>query len=139
MTCRISEETLTEYLDGELDELNVLVLEAHLKECSDCRERLEELRALASELDLWAAQEPDFPLELETIGAKAYAQATGKGSVLKSFKRAQNAAWNAPFVFLEHMPGRKLATKATKAAGRTLARTTKSLVRRSYHLAVSRG
>lgn len=139
MTCRIKEETLFEYLDGELDELNVLVLEAYLKECASCRAKLQNLKSLDADLSNWAIDEPEWPKKLDSVGVKAYAKVTGKGAVLESFMKAQNVAWNAPFVFLDHMPGRKTATRVSKAVGKSMVRTSGALLKGGYKLATSKG
>jgi len=59
------QDRLSEYLDGELGEAERVALEAHLEECRDCRETLQELRAVVAlarsledrppAVDLWPA------------------------------------------------------------------------------------
>src|SRR5690606_8966425 len=59
------QDRLSEYLDGELDEAERSALEAHLEVCGECRETLQELRAVVAlarsledrppAVDLWPA------------------------------------------------------------------------------------
>lgn len=68
------QDRLSEYLDGELDEAERSALEAHLEECGECRETLQELRAVVAlaqsledrppAVDLW-------PVIAERIGDEA--------------------------------------------------------------------
>ncbi len=138
MTCRISEETLHEYLDGELEELNVLVLEEHLRTSEDCRIKLEQIKTLSAELDSWAAADMEMPDELDLIGRRVYVESTGKGFTAGDFLKVQAAAVNGPLIFLDHLPGRRVAAKTVKVLSRSIAKTSGSLIKRSYKLAVSR-
>lgn len=139
MACRISEETLHEYIDGELDELNALVLESYLKTSEECRGKLAEIEALCAELDDWAVSDIEIPMGLEGAGKAAYAEAKGKGFTVSDFFRVQAAAMNGPLIFLDHLPGRKTATKAAKSVSHSLGRVSASLLRRSFKLATSKG
>lgn len=139
MACRISEETLHEYIDGELDELNALVLESYLKTSEECRGRLAEIEALCAELDDWAVSDIEIPLGLDSAGKAAYAEVTGKGFTVSDFFRVQTAAINGPLIFLDYLPGRKTATKTAKSISHSLGRVSALLIRRSFKLATSKG
>lgn len=138
MTCRISEETLYEYLDGELEALNILVLEEHLRTCENCQTKMEQIRALTDELDSWARTDFELPEELHLIGRRVYMESTGKSFTLDDFLKSQVAAWNGPRMFLNNLPGRKAAGKTVNALSRSLAKTSGSLIKRSYKLATAR-
>jgi anti-sigma factor RsiW len=61
MTCHDTTMSLGVYLLGALDPAERAAVEAHLDDCSVCREELDQLAALPSMLDLLSID--DFPLE----------------------------------------------------------------------------
>ncbi|HEY3858272.1 MAG TPA: anti-sigma factor [Gammaproteobacteria bacterium] len=52
MTCQECEELLHPYLDGEMDAPQRAAVDAHLKDCKDCRQALEHLQMLRRALQL---------------------------------------------------------------------------------------
>lgn len=52
------EEEFIPYLDGRLRDAERARLDSHLAACAACRERVDELRAVAGVLDDWSAAEP---------------------------------------------------------------------------------
>ena len=50
MSCELTNRYVPGYVDGELDLVRTIELEAHLKGCSACAQELENLRALRSAL-----------------------------------------------------------------------------------------
>lgn len=76
-------ERLSEYLDGDLDARTRRDLEAHLESCADCREVLDDLRALTARAEALADREPGFDLwpgiarRLEPRPAGAWGRFTG--------------------------------------------------------------
>jgi hypothetical protein len=71
-------EELSPYLDGELDDLRRVRLEAHLADCAECAAVLADLRAIVAaapeyagrepERDLWAAIEAGYEADRRTGG-----------------------------------------------------------------------
>lgn len=58
MKCDIPIELLSGYLDGELDEKQMAVVEKHLKECQSCRQELEELKRVDGYVKTQEVEEP---------------------------------------------------------------------------------
>jgi hypothetical protein len=58
MTCDVSGELLSGYLDGELDEKQKKELEEHLKTCQICRDELEELKKVDEYIRSLEVEEP---------------------------------------------------------------------------------
>src|ERR1700733_5854751 len=50
MSCELTQHYVPGYLDGELDLVRTIEIEAHLKGCPDCAQEMESLRALRAEL-----------------------------------------------------------------------------------------
>ena len=50
MSCELTQHYVPGYLDGELDLVRMIEIEAHLKGCSDCAQELESLKALRAAL-----------------------------------------------------------------------------------------
>lgn len=62
MACRQFREDLQSYLDGELAPPRRAALEAHLRECADCRRVLDELQAVSGVLAHWPDRVPSDKL-----------------------------------------------------------------------------
>lgn len=45
-TCEFEDETLFDYLDGEMDELGISRIEKHLSSCESCRDKLSSYKGL---------------------------------------------------------------------------------------------
>lgn len=58
MRCRKSEELISLYVDGDLEERRVKALEAHLAGCASCREVLKDFRAMAEAARATGVPEP---------------------------------------------------------------------------------
>lgn len=68
MTCDLTKTTLHGYYDGELDAVRAAEFEVHLKDCSECRISLAEIRALGIRLqtnDLYERSSPQLRQRIE--------------------------------------------------------------------------
>ncbi len=139
MECHISEETLYELLDGELDQLSSLALESHLLGCPKCKRKLEEIRALYLDLEVWAAGDTPIPQELDEIGKVAIREVTGQRFILKDFLKLQATAINGPLLFLEYLPGLKVATKTVRVVGSSFLSASRVMIRHSYRRVMAKG
>ena len=63
MTMHITDSSLRAYLDQQLSELELSHIESHLQNCPDCRDRLAELTALASQVNQYLAALKPAPAE----------------------------------------------------------------------------
>src|SRR5512145_1349288 len=58
MSEHLKEESIIPYLDGRLSAAERQALGAHLSVCAECRERVDELRAVMSTLGEWTLEPP---------------------------------------------------------------------------------
>ena len=59
MTCREYKDVMMAYLDGELEEKQIKTFQAHLKNCPQCRQDLEEFTSLKKITDSVSLVEPE--------------------------------------------------------------------------------
>ena len=78
MSEHLKEESIIPYLDGRVSAAERETLGAHLSVCAECRERVEELRALMSAMAEWTL-EPPSPAFDAALRARL-AEETGPGS-----------------------------------------------------------
>jgi anti-sigma factor RsiW len=88
VTCRLYEEQLSSYLDGELPAARAVRVEAHLKTCPHCRAELDALGGIATRLRAISSQvavSRDFDKRvLRTVG---YWRVTGWQRPTRSYLR----------------------------------------------------
>lgn len=72
MKCSLNQDYLQMYIDNQLDNLEIIVLEEHLKTCKSCLRELNKLKVL--DWDLRRMPEPEVPEELEALREKLVAQ-----------------------------------------------------------------
>ena len=88
MTCRLYEEQLSSYLDQELPAARVARLEAHLKTCQSCREELEAMGGIASQLRAAShLVEVSHDFDKRVLTAFGYYRVTGWQKPVKSYLR----------------------------------------------------
>lgn len=88
MTCRLYEEELSSYLDGELPALRAAKVEAHLKTCPHCQAELAAMGGIA--LRLRAASqliEVSHDFDRRVLRAVGYFRITGWQRPVKSYLR----------------------------------------------------
>ncbi len=61
MTCRRLNENLDDFVDGTLDRADRAVLDAHLADCADCRETVDDARRLQAMLREYGAADVTLP------------------------------------------------------------------------------
>ena len=88
MTCRLYEEQLSSYLDQELPAARAARLEAHLKTCQRCREELEAMGGIASQLRAASSLvEVSHDFDKRVLRAFGYYRVTGWQKPVKSYLR----------------------------------------------------
>jgi len=88
VTCRLYEEQLSSYLDGELPAARAARVEAHLKTCPHCRAELDALGGIATRLRAVSSQvavSHDF--DKRVLRAVGYWHVTGWQKPVKSYLR----------------------------------------------------
>ncbi len=86
MTCKLYEEQLSSYLDGELPAARAARLEAHLKTCPHCREELEALGGIAGRLRAASSQvEVSHDFDRRVLRTVGYWRVTGWQKPVKSY------------------------------------------------------
>jgi hypothetical protein len=74
MTMHITDSSLRAYLDQQLSEMELSHIESHLQNCPDCRDRLAELTALASQVNQYLAALKPAPAEAPRLASLALRQ-----------------------------------------------------------------
>ncbi len=88
MTCRLYEEQLSSYLDGELPAARAARLEAHLKTCPHCQAELDALGGIATRLRAAASTlEVSHDFDRRVLQAFGYWRVTGWQRPVKSYLR----------------------------------------------------
>ena len=86
MTCRLYEEELSSYLDGELPAARAARLEAHLKVCPHCQAELDAMGGIASRLrELSNLVEVSHDFDSRVLRAVGYWRVTGWQRPVKSY------------------------------------------------------
>src|ERR1700729_3906122 len=78
MNCQRMEKSLIMYLDGKANPAERRSVEAHLAECAQCHQRVEQFQLLWGVLDEWTAPAPsaDFDAGVRTCVAQLPARAS---------------------------------------------------------------
>jgi anti-sigma factor RsiW len=88
VTCRLYEEQLSSYLDGELPAVRAARLEAHLKVCPHCREELDALGGIATRIRAASSQlEVSHDFDRRVLWAVGYWQVKGWQRPVRSYLR----------------------------------------------------
>ena len=86
MTCRVYEEQLSSYLDGELPAARTARLEAHLKVCPHCQAELDALGGIATRLRAASSSlQVSHDFDRRVLRAFGYYQVTGWTRPTKSY------------------------------------------------------
>ncbi len=86
MTCRLYEEQLSSYLDGELPAARTARLEAHLKTCPHCQAELEALGGISARLrEASDLVEVSHDFDRRVLTAFGYWRVTGWQRPVKSY------------------------------------------------------
>ena len=79
MTCRLFENQLSPYLDGELAATRSARLEAHLRVCTYCQAELTAMRQVASHIQAISGEvQPSRDFDRRVLRAVGYYQVTGR-------------------------------------------------------------
>ena len=86
MTCRLYEEQLSSYMDGELPRARAVRLEAHLKTCPHCQAELEALGGIATRLRAASSSlQVSHDFDRRVLRAVGYWQVTGWQRPIRSY------------------------------------------------------
>lgn len=131
MSCNKVESILLEnYLEGTIDPLEKIILEAHINTCSDCRKELSELKLLYWELDNKANYEVEYPEELDSIGNELIDSllAVEEKNNVKAYLDIQANTIKLSGKFIEYIPGAKKTPKMIKKASKGIAKGVQKLL-----------
>lgn len=79
MTCRLFENQLSPYLDGELAATRASRLEAHLRACPHCQAELAAMRQVSSHIQAISGEiQPSRDFDRRVLRAAGYYQVTGR-------------------------------------------------------------
>lgn len=141
--CTVSEQTLQEHLDRELDALTELVLREHLKTCEPCRKRLSALQCVDDRLHQAMQQVVQPPAaRLDAMLAELLGEAGEQPPAaigLKAYVRIQQGVLARTVGYLDYVPGARSARKAVRRAGRQGAEWSASFLARRLRAAAARG
>jgi len=115
-TCEGHPELLQEYIDDELNEVETLLLEEHLMNCSSCRRELNQLilvdwqlRRLNRNIEI-----PERELSMRRQAALAECLEDNmleKAGEIKDLYNVQISAFRKSVEFMQFLPGAKLSRK----------------------------
>ena len=122
-------ELLQLYIDGQIDDIDRILLEEHLKFCQDCQRELKQLIVL--DWHLKSANEIiDIPEELHWLRSKAIKTYFLSNDQERMFSvgdlaKIQYSALQNVFISANYLPGRKIVHSFIRYAGKTLGKTAK--------------
>lgn len=130
MNC--NQSLLKAYVDGQLGDLENILLNEHLKSCPDCRIELNQHIVLDWHLKS-SRENIEIPEELPRLRAKVldhYFDSSGQGGkvAFTDITKTQYLAWKNIFHGASFVPGRKLVLSFMGYAGRKLGKAAKKKV-----------
>lgn len=133
MECKVDEDMIQQYLEGELGRLESIIMEEHLKECKKCRKELTEMKLLMFELE--GLGEVAVPDEAEKVRRKvidsiSHSPDSGPFSI-KKMMDIQKAILKSSSLYIKFIPGTHLIESGIKKVP--------SLFQKAESLAFSRG
>lgn len=115
---------LQDYLEGTIDPVEKIFVEAHLNTCKSCRRELSELKLMFWELGNKSNYEIEYPHELEDMPADLINIVLGeeKKSSARKVVDMQLNSLKLSQKFLNYLPGAKQTPKILKKASKGLAK-----------------
>lgn len=113
MKCEGHPELLQQYIDNELNEVETLLFEDHLRNCSSCRRELNQLILVDWQLHRLNQhiEIPDADLSIRREAALAeFFKAEDAGDI-KDLYHVQISAMKKSVEFMQYLPGVKLGLK----------------------------
>lgn len=138
MMCALDTRLLHDYIDNLLSPAEKIILEEHLRICSDCRQELNRLKVLDWDLNRFYGAEVAIPDELASLRQKVLEECIGKevqngrdeGSFeLRDVLSLQVSTFNNSLKFVSLIPGLRGREK-TEVPGSGEAGKNKSLLRK---------
>ncbi|MDD4563230.1 MAG: zf-HC2 domain-containing protein [Syntrophomonadaceae bacterium] len=117
MKCEGHPELLQQYIDNELNEVETLLLEDHLRNCSSCRRELNQLILVDWQLHRLKQhiEIPDADLSMRREAAlEEFFKAEDVGDI-KDLYHVQISAMKNSVEFMQYLPGTKLGRKLGNA------------------------
>nr|WP_114297735.1 zf-HC2 domain-containing protein [Anaerobacterium chartisolvens] len=135
MNCNLDKSLLQDLLEGIIDPIEKIVVEEHLKCCSECRRELSELKLLLWDLNNKDNYEVEFPDELDDIKEAILGKVVSNGgkSAAGAVVEAQKRTLASSVAFVKYIPGAKgggrLIKKGGRAASAVVWKASKSFVK----------
>lgn len=116
MECKVDEAMIQQYLDGELERLEKIIIEEHIKVCKKCRQELTELKLLMFELG--NLEEVTVTDDAKRIRERVVSDMTSSSantsfSLIKIVNTQRTIAKNSRF-YLNFVPGTDLVGNSIK-------------------------
>lgn len=141
--CNVSEQTLQEHLDQELDALSELVLTEHVRTCSHCRMRMASLQSLDQHLQKAMNTPLSLPAEgfdgLLAIILEQSTTSEAGGIGVKAYLRIQRGVLARTMGYLDYIPGSRSTRSALRRLGRESAGRSVSFLAGRLRAAAARG
>jgi anti-sigma factor ChrR (cupin superfamily) len=113
---------LQDYLEGTIDPVAKLFVEAHLNTCKDCRRELSELKLMFWELGNKSNYRVEYPQELDEMAGTLIDRVLGKEekSTARKLVDLQVGNLKGSTRFLDYLPGARKTPEVIKKASRSL-------------------
>lgn len=137
MSCLFDKNLLQEYLENTIEPLESIILEEHLKTCSDCRRDLAELKLLFWELEEMPFVEmPSEALMVKDEVLKNLKSLETSPQDIKNFNirdlaEIQNNIFQNATLFLKFVPGTKVVANTSKSSVKKASSLLTNLVKTS--------
>lgn len=130
--CELDPFLLQEYIDGSIGPVEKIVLEEHLRQCSNCRKELNHLKIMEWDMKNFYQEIIDIPSELANLRNQVLEECARKESestlakegaiTLRDVVSLQASNFSNTFMFLNLLPGliRKNETKTKEQKKRKL-------------------
>lgn len=139
MTCKLDKTLLQDLLDNNIEPIEKLIVEEHLKSCPECRKELNELKLLFWDLNDKTNYEVELPPELDLLKVELLEQfaepSSSSPKAFTSLLEIQRKNIKSARGFLDYVPGVKatnnLAKEGLKATPAALKLVSKGLLKSS--------
>jgi hypothetical protein len=116
MECKVDNDLLQGYLDNDLENIEMLIIQEHIKECKKCKTEITYLKLLMFEVSQIDDMDIDIPEEINLVREKVLYDIFNKKYEKKKASYIQGIK-----VFWKYIPGKELVNngfeKSTKIVG----------------------
>jgi hypothetical protein len=113
MKCKIDNDLLQKYLDNDLEKIEKIILDEHIKTCAHCKKELTELKLLMFEINSLIEESINYPKELDYLTDSIIEQAD-KDNI------SEGLSISTPMIFLKFIPGREFVSNNAKKSFKLL-------------------